>query len=99
VAALIVPQPEVINFDSANADQDSQDSWVGCLESQRWIEAPSPLLNERKVKSGSVSDRLYALGITACDGNRWIGGRRSVRIVEWDRGLVRDDEGSLECCS
>jgi hypothetical protein len=73
ITRLIMPEPEVINFDSANTHQDPQHCRVGCLEGQRRIEARPTLLNKRKVKSRRVGDRLYALGITACDGNCRIG--------------------------
>src|SRR5579862_2265856 len=81
VTALIVPQPEVVNFDSADAHQNSQDGWVGCPKGQSRIKTCAALLNKRKVKSRGIGDRLYALGITACDGNCWIGRRRSVGII------------------
>src|SRR4029077_20489879 len=60
VACLVMPEPEVVDFDSTNAHQDSQDFGVVGLEGQRGIQARPTLLDEGKVKSRGVCDGLHA---------------------------------------
>src|ERR1700737_1356410 len=45
IPRLILPEPEGINFDSANRHQDPQPWRVGCLQRQRRIERRPTLLN------------------------------------------------------
>ena len=57
-----MPESEVIDLDSANADQDSEDLRVGRLEGQRRIQTRATLLDERKVKPRREGDRLEVGG-------------------------------------
>jgi hypothetical protein len=44
-----MPKLEVVNFDSANAQQDSQNLVTGCFECERRIETGAALLDKREV--------------------------------------------------
>src|ERR1700674_2115894 len=91
-----MPEPEVVNLDSANAHQDSQDLSIGCLEGQRWIQARPTLLDKRKVKSRRVRNRLHARFLGVCRRNRLRLVRWCVIVVQWNGRLVLNGEGSLE---
>ena len=57
-----MPKREVVNLDSADTEQNAQNFITGCLKGKRRIKTRATLLNEREVKSSSVSNRLDALG-------------------------------------
>src|SRR6266853_172075 len=91
-----MPEPEVVDLNSANAYQDAQDLRVGRLEGQRRIQACPTLLDERKVKSCGVCNRLHAGLFRARRGNRLVLVGRCVVVVEWNGGLVFDGKRSLK---
>jgi hypothetical protein len=57
-----MPKRKVVNLDTADANQNSQDLITGRFECKRRIKTCATLLNESEVKSRGVSDRLDALG-------------------------------------
>src|SRR5580693_5738500 len=60
ISRLVVPQAEMVDFDSADTEQNPQDFLSGSLQREYWIETRSALLNKRKVESRSVGDGLHA---------------------------------------
>ena len=73
IARLVMPEPEVVDLDSANAHQDSQNFRVGRLEGQRRIQARPTLLDECKVKARRVCNRLYPCLLRGRWGTGWVG--------------------------
>ena len=88
IAGLVMPESEVVDLDSANAYQDSQDFKVGGLERQRGIKACPTLLDERKVKPSRVCNGLHAGSLAESPGVRVAPGLEACRcrLVEWRAG-------------
>src|ERR1700688_4458636 len=86
----------MVDLNSANAHQDSQDFEVGRFEGQRRIQARPALLDERKVESRRVCNRLHA-GFLRSHRGDWLGlVRGGVGVVEWNRGLILNCEWAVE---
>src|SRR5206468_1892237 len=58
IAGLVLPDLKVHRLRRADAEQDAQHLRMGDALRQRWVEARAALLDERKVESGRVGDRL-----------------------------------------
>ncbi len=98
VAGLIVPDLEVHDFGSANADGDAKHLRVRNALAERGVETGASLLDESEVKSSRVSDRLSMIRVAqvgkSC-GNcgmlafiqAWYGLRKG-RRAEIDIGIV-----------
>jgi len=86
----------MVDLDSTNAHQDSQDFRVSRLEGERRIQARSALLDKRKVKPRRVGNRLHAGFLRGGRGNRLSLVRRCVGVIQWYGGLVLNGERSLE---
>src|SRR4029077_10921355 len=91
-----MPEPEVVDLDSANAHQDAQDVNIGGLEGQRGIKACPALLDECKVKSRRVCNCLHAVLLGGRGRNRLGLVGWGVVVIEWNGGLLLDDERALE---
>src|SRR3984957_9206305 len=96
IPRLVMPEPEVVDLDSANAYQDAQDFKVPGLERQRGIKACPTLLDECKVKSRRVCDCLHAVLLRGRRRN-WLSlVGRGIVVIEGNGGLPLDGERSLE---
>jgi hypothetical protein len=70
-----VPGLEVIDFGSADGEQDAQNFDAAYSLRQARIQAGATLLNSGEVKSSSVDDRLKEVGVVGINirsRNRWM---------------------------
>src|SRR4029077_4906800 len=92
-----MPKRKMINLDSANTQQDSQNLLTGCLECERNIKTRATLLDKCKVKSSRVGDRLDALGPRSDWGRCHYHGRGgSVGVGCGNARLIHNLKGTLE---
>src|ERR1700686_3740979 len=94
-----MPESEVVDLDATNTDQYPHDLRKVRLEGQCWIEAGPTLLDECKMKSRRIRDRLHA-GLLRVRRRNWLPvARRRVVIAHRYCRLVLDDEGPFQFCS
>jgi hypothetical protein len=84
VPALFLPGLEVHSLGRADAEQDSQDLWMGYSLGQCWVEAGAALLDKAEMERRRVGDRLNVIrgsevGIASGDCRKFPGEQA------WDR--------------